>query len=384
MAVLSDDLTSATDGIAGFAERGLCAHVVRAPRGLRNRDALEHADVLAVDVSSRGMQSTDAVHHVGQAAVAVADAPILVKQFDSTLRGHVAAECLAMLRATKREQLVVAPAFPSAGRTTLGGEQRVHGIAVHETAYARDLMNPVLSSDLRHLFKAEGARVARREGDRGTVTILDSATEADLDRIAEMYIDRSDVLLAGSTGLLRAVARVWRGHTSVEARSHPVSHRCLVVVGSLNALSREQLARLRETSAPVVTVLHTDDSAAVERRVESEFAAGHRVVALSSSTDVHTTPRLVGRQIAEMVGRLTDDRVIDGLVVTGGDTLGSVLHHLHSELLTVHCEIEPGIPVCTISQPYVMPLVSKAGGFGSSDILVKAANVLAGLSAEAS
>src|SRR3712207_2111879 len=41
------------------------------------------------------------------------------------------------------DRIIVAPAFPAAGRTTVGGSQRVHSVPVDETEMANDPHTPV-------------------------------------------------------------------------------------------------------------------------------------------------------------------------------------------------------------------------------------------------
>lgn len=50
IAIVTDDLTSATDGAAGFAERGWSAQVVR---GTSLGAGAHSADLVSVDVASR-------------------------------------------------------------------------------------------------------------------------------------------------------------------------------------------------------------------------------------------------------------------------------------------------------------------------------------------
>lgn len=128
IAIVTDDLTSATDGAAGFAERGWSTKVIR---GASISAGSESIDLLSVDVASSSCAREEACRRVAAAGLAVTTAAVIVKQFDSTLRGHVAAETLALLRATKRHRVVVAPTFPAAGRTTINGSPGIFLKALH-------------------------------------------------------------------------------------------------------------------------------------------------------------------------------------------------------------------------------------------------------------
>ena len=145
IAVLADDLTSAADGAAPFVARGLTASI---GRGQLPRQA---AAVVAVDSGSRSATSSQAFERVARLTDRLASRAVLYKTVDSTLRGHIAEELEACFAASGRKSLVFAPAFPQAGRTTVGGIQLVDGIPVSESAYGHDPVHPARHSALGRL-----------------------------------------------------------------------------------------------------------------------------------------------------------------------------------------------------------------------------------------
>jgi len=372
IAIVTDDLTSATDGAVAFAERGWSARVVR---GTSPSAGANSVDLVSVDVASRTVARQQAISRVDTAGRAVAHASMVVKQFDSTLRGHVAAETLALLRATKRRRVIVAPAFPAAGRTTIGARQFVEGIPLHESAYAADPLNPVRSNDIRALFEEEGAEVARGEADRGSVLIFDGETEADLTAIASRYIGRSDLVLAGSTGLMRALARVSEPGPH-RGSAPPPSRRVLIVVGSLNVRSRAQLATLEPTVTPILTIAADADPASMADAIGTQFRSADAVAITTSAAPAD--PRQVAQRLSHIVAHVIEKSLVDALVVTGGDTLTEILERLAADSLRVCREIEPGIPLCILDRPRAIPLISKAGGFGSAAFFLEALHALRG------
>jgi uncharacterized protein YgbK (DUF1537 family) len=76
----------------------------------------------------------------------------------------------------------------------------------------------------------------------------------------------------------------------------------------------------------------------------------------------------IGQTVCELISRST----IDAIAVTGGETLSAILECLGVLSLRVYREIEPGVPLCGISTPKPMSVVSKAGGFGSSEVFLNA------------
>jgi D-threonate/D-erythronate kinase len=371
IAIVTDDLTSATDGAVGFAEAGWTAKVTR---GASVGTSLESADVLSIDVASRRSSLLEAVRRVTAAGAAVSHAPTLVKQFDSTLRGHVAAETLALLRASGRRQVIVAPAFPAAGRTTVDARQFVSGIPVHESIYAHDPFNPVQTSDVRALFELEGVEVGRSEVDCAPVIVLDSETESDLDAIAARCMDRNDLILAGSTGLMRALARHWAGPVLPRNAIRTPGRRVLIVVGSVNSQSREQLEVLRRATIPVFPISQDSDPELLADSIALEFDSFDAITL--TTTIASADPTLIGAALSQTAARLVERAAIDAIVVTGGDTMATLLDRLGTHSLSVCYEIEPGIPLCLLTEPRYLPLISKAGGFGSPEVLLKAVSAL--------
>src|SRR3712207_1977795 len=140
IAIIADDLTGAADSGVQLVRAGYRTAVVFRGCPVPSESDL---DAVALDTDSRPMPAGFAAKRVVEAANAVRDARIVYKKMDSTLRGPVAAELVAALEATGHRTAVVAPAFPAAGRTTVGGVQLIRGAPVHETGFAEDPKTPV-------------------------------------------------------------------------------------------------------------------------------------------------------------------------------------------------------------------------------------------------
>lgn len=242
--------------------------------------------------------------------------------------------------------------------------------------YATDPLNPVRSNDIRVLFEREGVEVARSEADRGSVLILDGETEADLTAIASRYVGRSDLVLAGSTGLMRALARVSEQGPH-RGSALPPSRRVLIVVGSMNVRSREQLDALQPMGTPIFALAADTDLPSMADAIGMQFRSADVVAITTSAAPAH--PRQVAQRLSHIVAHVIEKVLVDALVVTGGDTLAEILERLATHSLRVCREIEPGIPLCTLDQPRAVPLITKAGGFGSADIFLKALHTLRGM-----
>src|SRR6185312_1677357 len=272
MLILADDLTGAAD----------CA-VACAGQGLRTLVALddfrgEDAEVLAIDADTRAGEPEAAAAAMARLIrVHARDEDVLVyKKIDSTLRGNVAVEIAAVLKARramagegKRATVVLAPAFPASGRTTLGGRLMLRGVPLEATdTWQYERAKP--PAQIEDLFNESGLKTAVllleqiRAGDSGgrmralarqaDVLVCDAETDTDLRAIANasMALGR-ETIWAGSAGLayqLPKAAGLAGGPVAAQApqlAGGPI----LFVVGSGSNVSRQQ-ARILESWPDVV------------------------------------------------------------------------------------------------------------------------------------
>ena len=384
-AIIADDLTGAADTGVQLARAGYRTAV--AFRGAPVPPA-EDLDAVALDTDSRAMPAGFAAKRVVEAAHAVRDALIVYKKLDSTLRGPVAAELAAALEATGRERAVVAPAFPAAGRTTVKGVQLVRGVPVHETEAKNDPRTPVREGHLPTLLGASFPSVGslsveelvnpaavRRALDGSMCVVADATRDEDLEALVRAVADPSEVLWAGSAGLALALANVYPGpHAGTAPASPALVRGVLVVVGSLSGVARGQLRSLSEgygcRAVPVAgepDALEEMLGLAREALVEGGCVAVHS----AEERDPSGAAGSIVEALAEVVAGLSEEGLIDALVLTGGETAVGVGRRLGAVGIRLEGEVEPGIPVGTLIGPSPYRVVTKAGGFGGPDTLVR-------------
>jgi D-threonate/D-erythronate kinase len=353
--VIADDFTSASDGIASFASRSWPCAVAFSPTEPQT------AAVVSCDTDSRVLPETQAAECAASWAAAWQDAQVLIKQFDSTLRGPVAAEIAAAWASSGRAKLVVAPAFPDTGRTTQAGVVYVHGQPVSQTAVAADPLNPVKESDLGVLLHAAGisAKVCLPHQIIETLrsvdaVIVDAHTEADLDTIASTHASIPNALWSGSTGLVRAFARVLASTTSSENSPSiviPIASKTWVCIGSRNPVSIEQKAFLSAANLSGVTLIATDE--------------------------LPGDPHEQASQLASAVALAVKSGRCDSLIATGGETAKHIAQALQAKRLYVLRELAPGIPLCALElADQTLPFITKAGGFGTQHSLLELTQAL--------
>ncbi|MEU7581166.1 four-carbon acid sugar kinase family protein [Streptomyces sp. NPDC041068] len=372
IAVLADDLTSAGDGAAPFRRGG---HAARILFSAPTAPLPGGPGVTAVDLGTRLLDETAAAARTERAARACTASRLLLKTVDSTLRGHVTAEVRAAWAGSRRSAVVLAPAFPAEGRVTVSGVQYVRGVPVHESEYARDPVHPVRCSDLAAVFpeavRATPDRAAElpRLIDRGGLIVCSARTDADLDRLVAAVPDLADVLWVGSPGLAAALARRC-ARTDGDALPVPLpALRPLVAVGSANPATRRQLTALR-ARADVQGVTVGDDPAGEARTLRSLTAP---VLTLGTPDARRPAPvaQTLARSLAAHVRALVDERLVDALVVTGGETAATVLHALGTTGIDLTDEPETGVARGTPLERPDLPVLVKAGGFGDDDLLLR-------------
>lgn len=328
LGILADDLTSAADGAGPFVMRGLSASIGR------GRLPRQEGTVTAVDSGARSVSAEDAAARVAALTAPLSARDILYKTVDSTLRGHVAIELEACFRASGRATLVFAPAFPEAGRTTVGGIQRVDGVPVSQTVYGRDPVHPARHSALADLVPAS----------IGNVMLLDAETQGELDAKVAALPDPGTILWVGSPGLAKALARRLAPGSAPPATAVLAGGEILVVVGTANPLSHRQADALRAVAG--VTVLRSPDSRQAD-------------------------PAAVLDRLANDALDRVDGGAVAAVIATGGDTMGAILQRLGIDEFEILRELALGFPLCRALDRRGQPLLlaMKAGGFGDDQIL---------------
>jgi uncharacterized protein YgbK (DUF1537 family) len=95
-----------------------------------------------------------------------------------------------------------------------------------------------------------------------------------------------------------------------------------------------------------------------------EIAATQQLGASMNLSAAQVAQRIV-EALARAGGGLVREGRISGIVATGGDTANALCNTLGAQALEILGEVEAGIPVMRLLGDQSLPLVTKAGGFGS-------------------
>lgn len=391
--ILADDLSGAADCAMGAAKTGLKSIV------LFNPAIAEQAQVIAIDADCRYRPAAEA----GAINVALWQAQatperLFYKKIDSTLRGNFAAEMAALTRAGVA---IVAPAFPATGRTTQNGRVFVKGVPLEQTEIwvnesitgQADIVTMLRSAGIsatnitlagvRNKLRDEISRLVA--GKTVQAIVCDAEEEADLAAIAAASVGLP-VYWVGSAGLAthlpQAAGLVGKAASPRLAVSGPI----VTVVGSLSAVSRQQ-AQVLESNAdltvfvPTPVLLRTGETHPLWQSLRDQIGE-----ALSAGRDVMIRTGLeehndltYGHALCESLGSLVLPLApaIGALIATGGETARALLPTFGTHALQLIKEIEPGVPLSLALGKQQIPVITKAGAFGSPAALLKSYSELA-------
>lgn len=415
-AIIADDLSSATDCGAQVVRSGLSVVIPFGGYSLPTQAAA--AQVISVDTDSRSLSSAQAYARVKTATqeLIAQGWTNFYKSVDSTLRGNLGAEIEAVLEAVQPDCAVIAPAFPKYGRTTVDGVQYLDGRPLHETEFATDPTAPVKDADIARRLAEDSRRKAgrltldqlragpapihsairRMLADGNELVIVDIAEQDDLKRICVgLSQSKLRIVWVGSTGLAEFVPLAFNATNQLNtfAQDHKSDSRpALALIGSASATTRDQLqyaqihnglniifldpARIIQNStiagnelARAGAELHNaieagHDAALIVRSSREEIAATQQLGAT-----LNLSPAQVAQKIVDGLSQvgciLVRESRISGIVATGGDTANALCNALEAQALEILGEVEAGIPIMRLLSAQSLPLVTKAGGFGS-------------------
>lgn len=393
IAIVADDLTGSGDTAVQFVRAGWPTQlsVGRAAQALSDPRA-RSAEVIAVTTHSRALAADEAaaVVHDDVAALRAAGVLRMYKKVDSTLRGSFKAEIEAARRAWRDDAIaVVCPAFPATGRTLKDGVLYVDGRPVTETSAATDPVTPVTQSHVPTLLDANhiapqpdetAAALAERIVRAGSIVVVDAATTDDMDRLASaIALIGERALPVGSGGLAAPLARLW-AHADSQG---PV----VVVVTSQHSGAREQADALcgegARRWAPSLDDMADEPSwlaycEGVMAEALAEASQATWLLLAPEGTRVDLDSDVVAMRLGQLAARLVLECRAAGVVATGGDGASAVLNALGAGGIALVDEVTGGMPLGTLTggPAQGLPVVTKAGGFGAVDVLIRAARAV--------
>ena len=422
LAIIADDLTGANDTGVQFRKFGLRSLVLFK---LEQDGWIQDADVIVVDTDSRTLPPSIGAERIRAVCRTLVGIGVrnFYKKIDSTLRGNIGAEIAAAWEEVRPAVMIVAPAFPKAGRNTVGGYQLLNGVPISLTEISRDPQTPVKEAYLPRLLAdfagerigvvplhivSEGAGaigdfMSKLVAAGRTWIVCDASCEEHLGHIATAALQFERILWVGSAGLAEqlALAKKWVGSEKVV--QEPIAcNTVLVVSGSVSAVTEGQLRQYEEDVSSFNIVL--DPVAAIEAPLEEGLRLTAGAVPLMKQTNVVLScsndrnmieaavkageniglgANVVSERIAEVLGLAVINLVkhgAEGLFMTGGETAINCCRALGASGVEIFAEVVPGIPMGRLigGEFQGLPIITKAGAFGDLHAITNAIKALKG------
>jgi len=410
--IIADDLTGANDTALQFHLKGCNIQILLdytiEPSGKSNTQAW------SISTETRNKSPEEAYKIVTDATEKLINnfnAEYIYKKIDSTLRGNVAKETLAVLKSMNGDAAVIVPAFPAEGRTTVGGYHLLKGVPLERTEVARDPHSPIFQSHIPTLLKQQtdneeiighiqlmtvmkGAGPVLLELNRlvkegKKLIVVDAVSTTDMEQIA-LAIEKSsyNLLPCGSAGLAQVLTKSWLPDTKYQHIPKVIPKLpVLIVSGSMASLSKTQIKKLAESDEfdsyalelSLEDVLTEPPEELIERILE--HLETENIVAVHvniSDEDEEEKLKELGLEKEKISSIITDylanlsNKVIKKqnliFLTIGGETSYKCCNAIGSKQLQLIDEVEPSIPLCLDLD--AQWIVTKSGNFGMPNSLV--------------
>lgn len=399
--VIADDLTGANDTAVQFYKKGLTVDMVFALQQVNESNA---SDVLVINTDSRSLMIENAQKRIFAIGEHLnLEQKQIYKKVDSTLRGNIGAELEACLSVSDRNVAIFCPALPSANRIVKDGVCFVDGKPLLETEFATDPKTPVISSNVNKIIanqtnipvvivnmelfsESEIIQQIKNRQFNKTIFSFDAKNDDDLKKISQI-IKKIDfpIIASGSSGLAKYVF-------SKSLSDLPV----LFVIGSMSKKINEQVELLR--SEMVIDFISINaERLLVDQQYQLSLIKDMSLILLNKNNliiktegssevrgkinelcDKFSLTRVelgerIGDSLSSLVVNLLNniDKNISGLFLTGGDIAMKVIKELKLSNYHIAGEIESGVPYGYFSDNdfFGIPIITKAGAFGSKYVL---------------
>lgn len=415
LGVIADDFTGANDTGVQFKKRGLDTIVLTDTDSLK--DLLPQSGIVVIDTESRHDPPQIAYDKARDAArtFRTAGIKLIYKKIDSTLRGNIGFELDGIMDELELDLLILAPAFPKAGRVTRDGYLLIDRMPIEKTEFAKDPSDLIEEghiptaiqrqsqrsvglielSEVRRGVKLLKQRILKQREYGKQLVVIDAVTQNDLRVIAEASV-ACDILACGSAGLAEELSA---------AKNHSRKSTVIVLSGSVSQVSSGQITRAREILGAFVTapnmfavlkggIAKEDELKRLVKNTVRSIKGGKDIIIRSAKSKRNAlkvqefgkrlgmsnleTNRTSLSFLGELLNKVVENQEFAGLVLIGGDTAINAIKRMEAVGTKIIEEIMPGISASeVIGGKYDgLRIVTKAGGFGSEDALICAMDYL--------
>ena len=416
--IVADDLTGANDTALQFHIRGANTQILLNPEILpENRLSTQ---VWAMPTETRNLPPSVAYERVKSTVELLKDKlgiEFFYKKIDSTLRGNIAAETLAMLEVLDWDAAVLLPAFPQEGRITVGGYHMLKGVLIERTEHARDPQSPIYESHIPTLLKKqlpeehsdligqiEMTTVIKGAGpvlqklnslisEGKKLIVADAMTTTDIEQIV-LAMEKSSykILPCGSAGCAQVLGNIWLPEMSNQHDFKTIQAMPkFIVSGSATKLTAQQLQKLEDDEEFENTYFISLTLENIMQKIPDELVdricanlIKKNVVVVHTSNIVADEQELcsvlferemsktdLAEKICNYLAELTKQvfaRKEAVLISIGGETSYKCCKAIETNSLQVIDSVQPAIPLCLDTK--AQWIVTKSGNLGSVNVLI--------------
>ena len=416
--IIADDLTGANDTALQFHLRGSNTQILLDYEAyLQNH---KNAQTWAISTETRNVDQQTAYNKVKAATkilIEKLNLEFFYKKIDSTIRGNIAVETLAMLEVLNWDAAIIIPAFPSESRITVGGYQLSKGVPIERTEMARDVHSPIFESHVPTLLQSQldeeqkdlvglielstvmnGAgpilfKLNELISQGKKLIVADSVSITDIEQVI-LAVNKSDynILPTGSAACAQVLGNIWLPEMKNQhvSKTIPVLPK-LIISGSSTQITENQIKKLVDSdefdntyfiNLDLKTVLSGINTELTDRIV-SNLGQDNIVVVNTSylikdfdgfsdeCLDSDLTKSKLASKITDFLAELTKIVVNkrDVILITlGGETSYKCCSAIDSLQLQLVDEVAPAIALSIdIKSQWI---VTKSGNLGNSNTLI--------------
>lgn len=423
LAVIADDLTGANDTALQFAKRNIRSSV---EIDFMNINSLLDKEVIVADTDSRDLDKLSAYNKVNKIFKKISnfDAECIYKKIDSTLRGNIGAEIKAISDEMNPDIVLIAPAYPSNGRQTIGGYHLLNGVPIERTEIANSPKTPVRTSYIPDILKEQVDKgvslldfnvlrkgkleirkfVSEAISNNKNWIVCDVIDNSDFITIMEAVKEYKNILWVGSAGLAEYLPLYygWIGN-----RRYSLSKRqgsILVCAGSISHVTQDQVDVLLKSmdidlvKINIIKLLENQSEELKDKqKIINEIISRNKNILLTtaqSDEDVELAMNigkkhgLSSKEVSEKIANIMADLInsidfnkLSGMILTGGDMAIHICKAINVSSIEIISEVDTGVPLGYIESKNLDKLfiVTKAGAFGKEDIFVKSIEAIKSL-----
>ena len=418
VAIIADDLTGANDTALQFHLKGANTQILLSedidPINAKN------TQTWALSTESRNIEPHEAFQKALRAAqffVEKINPDYFYKKIDSTIRGNIAVEVLAILDTLEWDASIIIPAFPAESRVTVGGYHLLKGVPIERTEMARDPHSPIFESHLPTLLKSQlheenkdlvgsielstimkGAGPILRDLNNliksgKKLIVMDAVSTVDIEQIV-LAMDKSEyrILPTGTAAAAQVLSDLWFSDFKSEhiTKTLPELPK-FVVYGSATQITANQIEKLEEAdefenllviNLDMKTVL-AGVSDEIVNRIVNNLGQNNIVVVHTStlvrdfdgfsedSLNAELTKANLANVITDFLAELTQKVVAQKeliLITLGGETSYKCCSAIGATQLQLIDEVAPAIALSLDHN--AQWIVTKSGNLGGVNTLI--------------